>query len=526
MLKQIHSAGARAYQSVEAVYNRAFGNEWNPFYHLGAMTVFFFWIVLVSGIYVFIFFETSVYGAWQSMEYITHDQWYLAGVMRSLHRYASDGAIITIGLHIVREFSKDRYRGKRWFSWFTGVPLLWMVFPLGITGYWMVWDELAQYVAVISSELMDWLPVLGGKMARNFLSPDSLNDRFFTLMAFIHVIGLPIFLLFGIWFHVLRITSPKVNPPRGLMAGTLLALLVLSLVKPAVSHPEADLSIVPGTLSLDWFYLMMYPLADEWDPAWVWGLMFGVSIFLTMLPWLPPKRDLSLAVVDLENCNGCGRCVDDCPYSAVTMMPRSDGLKFEKEAVVNADLCTGCGICVGACPTATPHRRKSALIPGIDLDHLPIRDIREQVIEASARLRGDDRVLVFGCNTSPKADQLQGEGVAVIKMPCVGMLPPAFMDYVISKDLADGVMLAGCRNNDCHFRMGIEWTEKRIAGKRDPYLRKRVPLERINRCWVGDYQENELARQVEVFRANLRGYGPLAKTADLKQEHAITGAEE
>jgi coenzyme F420-reducing hydrogenase delta subunit/NAD-dependent dihydropyrimidine dehydrogenase PreA subunit len=312
------------------------------------------------------------------------------------------------------------------------------------------------------------------------------------------------------------------------MVGTLLALLVLSLIKPAVSHPEADLSIVPGDLSLDWFYLQVYPLADEWDPAWVWGLLFGASMFLSILPWLPPKRDVSLAIVDLENCNGCGRCVDDCPYSAVTMMPRSDGLKFEKEAVVNTDLCTGCGICVGACPTATPHRRKSAMIPGIDLDQLPIRDIREQVIAASGKLSGDDRVLVFGCNTSPRADKLQGEGVGVVKMPCVGMLPPAFMDYVISKGLADGVMVAGCCKNDCHFRMGIEWTEKRIERKRDPYLRKRVPSERISKCWVGDFREEALARQVDIFRASLREYGPMIKNtpADLKQDQTVVGSGE
>jgi quinol-cytochrome oxidoreductase complex cytochrome b subunit len=44
--------------------------------------------------------------------------------MRSLHRYASDGMVIVVILHVLREFSLDRLRGNRWFPWVTGVPLL------------------------------------------------------------------------------------------------------------------------------------------------------------------------------------------------------------------------------------------------------------------------------------------------------------------------------------------------------------------------------------------------------------------
>jgi len=114
----------------------AFESAGNPLNHVGAMTVFFLWIVLVSGIWLLVFFRTSVSGAFESVEYLTHEQWYLGGIMRSLHRYASDAAIVTIFLHIVKEFVFNRYRGNRWFTWVTGVPLVWMIFMLGITGYW------------------------------------------------------------------------------------------------------------------------------------------------------------------------------------------------------------------------------------------------------------------------------------------------------------------------------------------------------------------------------------------------------
>jgi quinol-cytochrome oxidoreductase complex cytochrome b subunit len=363
-----------------------------PLNHLGALTIYFFWVVLISGIWLFIFFRTSVEGAYESVEYLTHEQWYLGGVMRSLHRYASDAAVITVALHMLREFAYDRHRGMRWFSWVTGIPLLWLVIPLGITGYWLVWDQLGWYVALTSAELMDALPIFSESMARNFLSDASLSDRFFTLMAFKHLIGLPLFLVFGIWLHVLRINGPRINPPRTLMAGSLAAMTVLSFAFPAVSQGEVDMSTVPASLGLDWYYLLVYPLAKAWSPGWVWGLVVGFSLLLCCLPWVAPLRGKSPARVDLDNCNGCARCADDCPFGAITMLPRSDGKAYEVEAVVDPALCMSCGLCTGACPTATPFRRHSELVPGIDMPDLPAAALRESILQAAARLAGQRRI--------------------------------------------------------------------------------------------------------------------------------------
>ncbi len=133
LLALLQKAGRSGFSLLRRLLAGGFSKESSPLNHLGALTIFFCWIVLISGIWLFIFFRTSVSGAFESVEYLTREQWYLGGIMRSLHRYASDAAIVTILLHIVREFSFDRYRLNRWFSWVTGMPLIWSIFPLGIT---------------------------------------------------------------------------------------------------------------------------------------------------------------------------------------------------------------------------------------------------------------------------------------------------------------------------------------------------------------------------------------------------------
>ena len=495
-------------EGFRALLQRGFGGQLNPLNYLGALTIYFFWIVLVSGIWLFVFFRTSVDGAYESVEYLTREQWYLGGVMRSLHRYASDAAIITLVLHIVSEFSYDRYRGARWFSWVTGVPLLWLVIPLGITGYWLVWDQLAWYVALTSAELLDWLPIFNVPMAGNFLTDAAISDRFFTLMAFLHLIGLPLFLVFGIWLHVLRINAPRINPPRALMAGSLFAMLALSLVFPAVSQGPVELTQTPESLGLDWFYLPVYPLVATWSAGGVWGFLVALSLALCALPWLPPGRPWQAAQVDLDNCNGCGRCADDCPFGAITMEPRSDGKSFSTEAVVDENLCVSCGLCTGACPTATPFRKQTALVPGIDLPDLAAVQLREAIIQAGEGLSGQERILVFGCMDDPswrrEKRRLEDERTGTVDVLCAGHLPPSFVDFALSRDLADGIVMAGCPGGNCRFRLGAEWTSQRMARQRDPRLRVRIDTARLALAWEEGWQRHKSpAAVVNALRQSL-----------------------
>ena len=496
--KFFHKPINYTYLYVDAWLNFAFGTKNNPLYHLGSLAFFLLWIVLISGLYVFVLFDTSITGAYQSVESMT-EQWYLAGVMRSLHRYASDAVVLVILLHVIREFSLDRYRGFRWFSWFTGVPALWMMILLGITGYWLVWDQLAQYVAIGSSQMLDALPIFSSSMTRNFLA-GNLSDRFFTLMAFIHLLGLPIMLVFGLWIHVKRLTKVEIVVPRGLAIGTFLALLILSLVKPAVSHEQANLAIVPIELNLDWFYLNIYPLLDYWTAGETWVLTIGITLLLMLMPWIPIKRTPPAASVHLDHCNGCGQCFDDCPFDAISMQARTDGARWKREAVVISDLCASCGICVGSCPYSNPFRHADKrLTTGIDMPEFPVAEIRDATHTALATLKGPVKILVFGCNHSADVSDINEPEIATVKLACTGMLPPAFIDYAMKKGV-DGVFVSGCRSGDCYYRFGNHWMEKRVRAERVPHLHKKVDHQRVYLGGGADTDKAKLLREIAAFR--------------------------
>ena len=493
----------RIYLALENWFNYSFGS-WNPLYHLGTLTFFFFWIVLISGIYLFIFFHGSLDGAYASVDRITHAQWYAGGIMRSLHRYASDAAVGCILLHMFREFALDRHHGARWYSWFTGVPLLWMVVTLGITGYWLVWDKLAQYIAIGSAHLMDVLPIFFGSMARNFLE-GALSDRFFILIEFLHLLGQPMLLVFALWFHVRRLSNVSINPPRGLAIGSLLALLALSIVKPATSHEPADLTTVPQLLNLDWFYLNIYPLLDYWSAGQVWVLTIGITLLLMLLPWLPPRKAGPAAVVDLDYCDGCKQCFYDCPFDAISVQARSDGRAHEHEVTVEPALCAACGICVGACHSSNPFRMADKeLKSGIDMPQFPVQALREKTKSCLAALEGKTKILVFGCEHGFDVTRLNSRETAGITLLCSGMLPPTLIEYAL-RNGADGVMVSGCRHADCYFRFGNRWMEQRLAGERPPVLRSRVDRRRITIQGGAETDQDVVEAALAQFRERLSG---------------------
>jgi hypothetical protein len=113
----------------------------NPLYHLGAISFYLFWIVGGTGLVLYAFFDTSVVRRLRSVEALTASSWLIGGMLRSVHRYASDAMVLTMLLHLLRYFAFDRMRGFRWFSWVTGVVLLWMVYAAGANGYMLPWDR-------------------------------------------------------------------------------------------------------------------------------------------------------------------------------------------------------------------------------------------------------------------------------------------------------------------------------------------------------------------------------------------------
>src|SRR5581483_7563086 len=153
------------------------------------------------------------------------------------------------------------------------------------------------------------------------------------------------------WLHVMRLSRARFMPPRIVLGVTGAALLIASVLRPALSGPPADLARLPGVIPIDWFYFFYFPLT-RLDPRWGWAVLIVSGLVALSVPWALRGRAPARARVEAEACTGCTRCWKDCPYEAIVMVPRADATRYRQLAVVNPAKCVGCGICVGACDSA------------------------------------------------------------------------------------------------------------------------------------------------------------------------------
>jgi len=328
----------------EGFINRFTKSDFNPFYHLGTLTIFMLIVLIGTGIYITLIYRPGLDVAYQTVEKI--DSTWFGSLMRSMHRYASDGMIVLIVLHMLKMLFSDRFSGQRWLAWTSGWIMLAMVWLTGTMGYWLIWDQRAQWM---TEYMMEYL---AGSSGLTYVAPDLASRTFsnFVIIIFLHVF-IPLIGFLGIYIHSLRLSRERWWSPRWVSIQAVVGLVILSLLKPAQSALPADLSQLIQSVPMDAFYLGFLPLIDLWGNLIFWGLAILVGGSLFLLPWLASGRNPGPATVTDPKCTGCNICYAECPFDAIRMNDRNDSSGYHKLAIINEAQCTGCGICVGACPT-------------------------------------------------------------------------------------------------------------------------------------------------------------------------------
>lgn len=488
-------------RALEHILDHPFGAA-NPLKHLGALAILLLWVLLASGVVLFAVLDTSAAGAYASIAALAEVPWRLGDLLRGLHRYSADALVLVLALHVTREWLLGRYRHVHRVIWLTGVPLVLLIFASAIGGFWLNWDRLGQYSAVSTAEWLDALGLFGAPLARNFLTGEALGERLFTLFLFVHI-GVPLMLMFGLWFHVQRLAHAQVFPPRALTAGVLLSLALLSLLLPVTSQGPANLGAVATELRLDAWLLFIHPLLDATSPGFVWALVAAALALLLAPPFLPTRARAPVAQVFPDHCSGCERCFDDCPYSAITMVAHASGKPGALMASVDPDLCVSCGICAGSCPSSTPFRSIHDLVTGIDMPQLSVDTLRAELLARLAALPGTTKFIIFGCAEGARA-RLSAPDVAHMGLICAGMLPPSFVEYALRAG-ASGVLVAGCREGACAYRLGQRWTAERFARVREPRLRQQVDGHALGVAWVDVGDEAQLVAALDELRQGAAG---------------------
>ena len=183
---------------------------------LGIAALVSFLIAAITGILLMIYYTPSTEHAYQSVKDI-HYVVPTGRFIRNLHRWSAQIMVVTVILHAVRVFLTASYKKVREFNWMVGLALLVVTLGLSFTGYLLPWDQLAYWAATIGSNIASsprevtnalgitsWFDP-GGLMKELLLGADDVGQPALTRFYFLHVMVLPIALLWLLGIHFWRI---------------------------------------------------------------------------------------------------------------------------------------------------------------------------------------------------------------------------------------------------------------------------------------------------------------------------------
>jgi len=287
---------------------------------LGMILGFLFLIMVFTGVILMIYYTPSVEAAYWSVKDIVY---VVPGgrIIRNMHRWAAQGMVIVVFLHLLRVFFTGSYLGNRSLNWVIGVVLLIVTLLSNFSGYLLPWDQLAYWAVTIGSniaasarELTDLAGVTpvfdpGGFLKKLLIGGETVGQpalsRFFTL----HVIFLPLSMLVLLGVHFWRIrkdgglsrpavyTGEKAGENRwfswpvvmwtelGILILVVLVILFIALVADAPLLEEANPAFAENPAKSPWYFLGIQEMVSY--SAFAGGLLVPVLylVFLFSIPY-------------------------------------------------------------------------------------------------------------------------------------------------------------------------------------------------------------------------------------------------
>ena len=125
---------------------KPFLREAVPVYLSATCLAIAFLIQALTGIALDFYYSASVTDAWGSVWYIQNEvAW--GGIVRGVHYFGASGVVIAGVAHIGLMFARGTYHHRGELVWLSGVPLLFLLFGFGLTGYLLPYDQMGYWAS-------------------------------------------------------------------------------------------------------------------------------------------------------------------------------------------------------------------------------------------------------------------------------------------------------------------------------------------------------------------------------------------
>src|SRR6185295_19028481 len=188
--------------------------NFNFWYYFGSIALFVLVLQIITGIFLTMNYQPSEAEAFGSIEYIMRDvEW--GWLIRYMHSTGASAFFIVVYLHMFRGLMYGSFKNPRELVWIFGMLIYLCLMAEAFFGYLLPWGNMSYWGAQVIVSLFGAIPGIGESLVEwirgDYYISDITLNRFFAL----HVVALPIALIFLVIAHILALHEVGSNNPDG-----------------------------------------------------------------------------------------------------------------------------------------------------------------------------------------------------------------------------------------------------------------------------------------------------------------------
>ncbi|MFN8170269.1 MAG: ubiquinol-cytochrome c reductase cytochrome b subunit [Candidatus Nanopelagicales bacterium] len=204
-------------------FSKVFPDHWS--FMLGEITLYSFIVVLLTGVFLTLFFQPSmvevVYnGSYVPLRGVQMSQAYASALdisfdvrggllLRQMHHWAALVFVGAMAVHMFRVFFTGAFRKPREFNWIIGVILTTLALGAGFSGYSLPDDLLSGTGLQIARGIMQAIPVVGTWMAFLLFGGEFPGTDFISRLYPVHILLIPGLILALVTVHLMLVWTQK-----------------------------------------------------------------------------------------------------------------------------------------------------------------------------------------------------------------------------------------------------------------------------------------------------------------------------
>ena len=291
----------------------------NFLWSFGVLVMLVFAILVVSGIFVLMYYKPDAHLAFDSVNKTIMMDVEYGWLFRHTHAVGASIMFLVLFIHMARGIYYGSFKPPREIVWITGYILFVLMSATAFTGYLLPWGQMSYWAAQTITTLFEKIPFIGPDLViwirGNYIVEDATLTRFFAL----HVVFLPLLLIVFTAIHLYAVRIPGSNNEDGehytkeekkhgkgipfwpvFMAKEFFVMSVFLIfffylvfyqykfAMDPINFQPADYLQTPMHIYPEWYFLAFYEVLRGFFFSQNLGLIaFVLSMFIAaFLPWL------------------------------------------------------------------------------------------------------------------------------------------------------------------------------------------------------------------------------------------------